>query len=1595
MRAAAALSPLAMVLACCMVIALPAMAHAAAAPPLPGHATGGEERSESLYSSGNLFLPPPPDSHRACAAEGPADRGGGLAEDRAIREATAGEAGTGRAHGNPGFPSGDLERHSEAPRMPLLHPTSLTISHYPVVGEEANVTLTVTFSASAHALFNGDGGSSLPLANPLIANITSKYHVFDMVSNIGSDDPQVFIPYDQNAPATVVAKDGATYVVQAKLVIIRDAFAVVEGFGFDGDRVSISIAAAGNQSMPYDEYARTGQTYLDYIIRDAPAADRQVASPPEVAGPPDSNDRAAGAGSAAGQQQSVPLFEIRGTLRADAYDSGTGHINVHGMEVCAYDYNRSNGIYKKLSNSSGMPACAFTDSDGRYRVPSIRNEDPDDNTRVDLAIRANSTGPGALTVHDTGNNTYIENLYRSNNFRGSYVDGTYYLNTVNSGAARIISTIMDGRDLFKKHGVDYSKLTVKWEHGSLASAFRDNQGAGPAYNTGKDVIWLDGIAGKGVIHDNSQQKWVVLHELGHHIADITDRSSAGSCGRHDIHLSIRPACAWSEGWADFVPHMVTNASVLKYGSYSIDIERDKVDYSDGRPHVDFTRHINGIPVGHRVEGQVAAALWDIKDGNVDAARDNAGGGRDDLALGDDEIMRVFNAEQYDTFEEFYDQWEAYYPSHSSRNIMILHAMGFANSLNEMFDTTSRWIQKPASSWTVGPPPGAVQPLGRPASNSVANASDCRVECTLTLKAGVDLATYELPTLTLRRYVGSNLDPGDYLRVDTSVDGGLVWQTAFLWRGTNAPGGTAGLDDGAWHTETLDLSAYLSSHGFKVRIAAKSGHAEHVAVDDVAIGGRPAGTGDRLVVKTFNVTAPRGETSTWYVRAYDERGGAVNMSAAGGPGFARFASVAPGIASVSASPSHAEPMASHTMTITAAAGGRTVSAPLAMGVAPSRLVSGAFLSDHFRPSLDGWSYEQRPDPARSSGRCGEANRDAYSLVRWYLYGGAALLSPAHQNCWYGSAGAAKNFTWPAGAAQDDLQIHAKARSISTWAYDNRLYLTVTDSRENVLTTGTVYPSAGSWSLHDSGLVAWTSEKIGWTESCPCKMYVHIVDRRNGQHHQFYLDEIHVGPAPQSSCGLGLAKSSLNFGAADAATRLSGIDTQTLMGSGTVPVISVRLAPEPWRLSSGGTYPAGITEIRAPHAGLWSWTPLSSSINLGPISPGETLEVEHRINYGSRPLVDPGSMRQAVSYVASCSGSLSSSSAPAVEPPSGSISLESVLHAGAAPPGGHDVRPRPVYASMDMAGADPRALPNSTAVPNTLKYGELLAMLSSNFSRVLISEKLAYERDIVVDWDDHPDAGPYKVIIRPDDSSQGGGMADASVTDSVYRFTGLEPSTPYVIRVGIRGNDTTQSTVRATTLTAGGASLPSGLELAASLVPNSGAISLEWADTNGVGSGRYGAVLSVGGTPFGPAGVGPGPETSAEQAVRPDWLGKTVSYKVFERLGPQRLYSNEASVDLPSALEAPRNLKASAAQGAAILVEWDHAPLFRHYILEARGDGGSWERLSRTQDNSFEHRPDGPLGQFEYRVSSQLHSVMSPPSAVLVHNLSLSGGAGGGP
>lgn len=202
--------------------------------------------------------------------------------------------------------------------------------------------------------------------------------------------------------------------------------------------------------------------------------------------------------------------------------------------------------------------------------------------------------------------------------------------------------------------------------------------------------------------------------------------------------------------------------------------------------------------------------------------------------------------------------------------------------------------------------------------------------------------------------------------------------------------------------------------------------------------------------------------------------------------------------------------------------------------------------------------------------------------------------------------------------------------------------------------------------------------------------------------------------------------------------------------------------------------------------------------------------------------------------------------------------------------------------------------------------------------------------------------------------------------------------------------------------GSATLPTGLRLEASLRAASDAVGLRWEDTNGVGGlagdGRYRLELSIDGGPFEPSGARRDRAAGTEQTIRPEWLGSTLVYRVSERVGPQQLFSGNATVQIPDSLLAPSNLVAgpSAGGGAALSLEWSHAPLFRHYVAEVQGADGSWERIGRTQDNSLEYEPPRGDGSAEYafRVHAQLGSAASPPSDMAAARIGPPAPPGGG-
>ena len=323
----------------------------------------------------------------------------------------------------------------------------------------------------------------------------------------------------------------------------------------------------------------------------------------------------------------------------------------------------------------------------------------------------------------------------------------------------------------------------------------------------------------------------------------------------------------------------------------------------------------------------------------------------------------------------------------------------------------------------------------------------------------------------------------------------------------------------------------------------------------------------------------------------------------------------------------------------------------------------------------------------------------------------------------------------------------------------------------------------------------------------------------------------------------------------------------------------------------------------------------------------------------------------------------------------------------------------------AAAQGRA-PPPPGPASTLTVDEVLGMVASG--TVILTEKIVYDNAIVVGWEPHPNATAYRVALSK--AGDAGSPAPALVVNATrHAFAGLEPSSSYTIDVGAAGDDSARSTLNVTTLPAGSASLPSGLLLDASLRPRSGMVDLAWIGAGSAAGGLAQVEMSVDGGPFGPAPLlrllsG----SSAEMPVGPEWLGKTLAYRVHDQLGSGPAYSANATVQVPAALEAPRSVAVAsgagtASAGAQIVLAWDHSVLFRHYVVEAHNPStGTWEQAATTSNNTVSivvppTQGDEQDNMHGFRVLAQLGSALSPPSDVVWHatgGKSGSGGAAGG-
>ena len=599
-----------------------------------------------------------------------------------------------------------------------LHPSTLALSGYPPVGGgTAELVFTVTYAGDMRQ----DGGAGQGPAEPPVVRLDvtgsgypDLYRVTNIVSNIGTAAPDIFEPYDHESE-TVRAERGVTYTVRATVEFVAEGFIPVYARGFDGDIVTVDVTASKLASMPHSAYVAAQQDYLDSVPAErlpspahagAPSPEKRRAADPLAQHPPTSSLPSSTQPLAESAMQ--PTFVAIGTVMAENY---TGQLlPVHGIWVCVYDRTPT-PLYDTpffdtlLYTSADEPACGYTDTDGRYEISNVARADPYDMTSADVIVSVLSYGYGGVIDLEWYNKTsggyyiYYKDSEEQRDYDDAVLDYDFNLRDGNiedaegmfgagmAGAARTISAISDGMAFFEAIGQDPADLTVRWNYNSGSSVFPATSDNGAEYYPQvaglPATIYMDGNDGAST-YDESYDRHTILHEFGHHVHFTHDPEFQQDCSSHSIHKKYDEACAWGEGWANLVPHLVDGSAEVPIwvGGFKINIEASRIIRPNGEVLVVFkTFEASGRPVGEKVEGSVTAAMWDMTDSLTDRFHDASLPGRpaggDNSSAGVNGLLDVFFAGSYDNFGDFYDRWEIDMRHDSAESIAILHGMSFA------------------------------------------------------------------------------------------------------------------------------------------------------------------------------------------------------------------------------------------------------------------------------------------------------------------------------------------------------------------------------------------------------------------------------------------------------------------------------------------------------------------------------------------------------------------------------------------------------------------------------------------------------------------------------------------------------------------------------------------------------------------------------------------------------------------------------------------------------------------------------------------------------------------------------------------------------
>ena len=176
----------------------------------------------------------------------------------------------------------------------------------------------------------------------------------------------------------------------------------------------------------------------------------------------------------------------------------------------------------------------------------------------------------------------------------------------------------------------------------------------------------------------------------------------------------------------------------------------------------------------------------------------------------------------------------------------------------------KWVATGELDWETerSPSHGVPAVPNSASSNDVLHGDNCDEPCVLTLKDALDLTTgYGSATLSFWRFVDDGLDRDEHLRVEAYDGAG--WNTLAVWSEDN--GGA----DGEWHMETYDLTSYLATNNFKIRISMEaSSDSEDVQLDNINVTAVP-GTPPTPPTVLFSDDFESYSLDSWFEAGYSQ------------------------------------------------------------------------------------------------------------------------------------------------------------------------------------------------------------------------------------------------------------------------------------------------------------------------------------------------------------------------------------------------------------------------------------------------------------------------------------------------------------------------------------------------------------------------------------------------------------------------------------------------------------------------------------------------------------------------------------------------------